>query len=263
MKIKNIKINKNYEIRIDDWNGFYQFINENHATLKDCIFRGQSDSSWKLTPSFFRGMPENYDSEVLQNLALHVQLENFKIHTRGRHAIQYNTPNEDEQCWWALGQHYGLKTPLLDWAKSPYVAAFFSCISEKKVNSSAVYVLDIKKISGIVESHRERAEIPKIEIIEPLMHENARLITQRGLFTYINNYKYRSLDDYLIEFRKEFNEEVKNEDIYLKIIVPLTCRKDFLEKLNLMNINMATLFPDLHGSTSYCNFLLETQTREI
>jgi hypothetical protein len=252
MKIKDARINDKNTLNLTSWKEYIDFINGSKDQLKNCIYRGQRDPSWKLEPSFFRLMPKEFNWQKVQNPATNIQLENFKKFTRGRHGISYDNPSETDNDWWTLGQHYGLATPLLDWVRSPYVAAFFSFLKESDQKERAIYILDIKKIIDT------NGNSSAIKTVDPLTHENKRLVSQQGLFTYIYDYKYRNLEDYLSDLQEKCNETIDKDEIFLlKITIPSSQKQPILEQLNLMNINKATLFPDLNGSAEHCNYLLK------
>jgi len=186
MKIKDNTINKlknRNVLNLESWDSFIDFINDHKQELRDCIYRGQRNPEWELTPSFFRLKPSEYDWKKLQYLAFNHHLQNFYKFTRGRCSLTYNDDHTNEMQWWALGQHYGLETPLLDWVRSPYVAAYFGFVEEGDEQSRAIFILDIERIKQILYGYRGGPPIKHtIEMVEPLTHENKIPVASHGVF---------------------------------------------------------------------------------
>lgn len=109
-------------IEVGSWRKFTDFIDDNDNYLRGYIFRGQPRSSFKLEPTFLRsykGRPAKYHE------SLRKQLRRFRLNLRGRISLTDREAVSENEIW-ALGQHNGLATPLLDWTASPLAAAFFA-----------------------------------------------------------------------------------------------------------------------------------------
>jgi hypothetical protein len=212
------------------------------------IFRGQGDVGWGLESSLTRTIRATYpkanQTEINHLVAEHLHM--FKRNIRGRCTLDLNSTSMD--TLWALGQHFGLYTPLLDWSRSPYVALFFSlfgtCISGRRA-LWAILEADNEIIWPI--DSKENC----IRVVHPLGHDNQRLVNQNGLF--LNIPVGKSADD-LIKAARDMDWVTM-----YKIDYPDSIRHDLLAALNNMNINHASLFPDLIGSSLFANSQLEIQ----
>jgi hypothetical protein len=159
----------------------------------------------------------------------------------------------DEQMW-ALGQHFGLATPLLDWSVSPYVALFFAFSEDEKnteVQAQGRALFGLKR--NIVEREVKREQSsranlrPSIEFLRPAIDENMRLISQGGLFS-------RAAPGVNIEDWVESIEWSNPSTVVLyKVVIPEVLRDEILVALNRMNINHLSLFPDIQGAAAFTN----------
>jgi len=167
---------------------------------------------------------------------------------------------QSENDWWALGQHFGLATPLLDWTRSPFAAAYFAFegISPDPTEYRVVYALNQTAVENKNEellngeSH-EQGRLPIIEFFDPMSDENPRLVNQGGCFT-------RAPIGTPIEDIITSTFEDSPAPVLLRIEIPNSDRVSCLRALNRMNINHLSLFPDLGGASRSTNLRLELGT---
>lgn len=234
------------KIDVDDLTNLDSKIKE-FAHWPEYIFRGQGQDNWLLESNLSRALKTVKAKNKKKLVADH--LRNFSLEIRGRRGD--NPRNLSENELWALGQHFGLFTPLLDWTESPWVALFFSLSSTEKSETGkralwALHKNDIPRINASYKKKKVDFKKWTVDLIEPTIDENSRLVNQRGLFTKID--VSNDIEQWVAKAPR-FGDWVT---LY-KITYPDTLRQKALSHLNLMNINYSSLFPDLYGSSKNTN----------
>ncbi len=246
-----IIVNGYSEYKITAWDDFGLVVSY-FANELGFIFRGQRDSDWPLSTSLDR-LIERIKPEIDIDSTYDFLITEFVKSIRGRTQTQKGLLAEGDELW-ALGQHYGLATPLLDWSKSIYVAVFFAFEDPTPSASGwrSVYALHQNSVEKILEKHNSKKYYrDKFAFVDPVTDHNPRLISQSGLFT-------RQPIGFNFSEWIQKNFKGQNEAPYLmKISIPDSERLNVLKHLRQMNIHHGTLFPDLHGASKYCNDTLE------
>ena len=261
-----------WSVDLSSWKYFGTFLSQVLNSSLRFIWRGQQRIDWPLRSTFDRLIDHTKVEASRREWLMNGHLKQFKLAVRGRRGS--NPPRlETENDWWALGQHQGLETPLLDWTTSPFVAAFFAFERENDKDSPgtrrAVWALDQHLVHATVinlsiddvvnaraefEKAKNTAVLPmefvpprlQVEFVVPMSDENPRLVSQNGLFSRAP--LGVDLDSWVSTYFKG-----SDEPVLLKISIPNSGRVEFLRWLNRMNINHLTLFPDLYGASKFCN----------
>lgn len=245
------------EIRLNRWSEFVD-LTEAQAGW---AFRGEVSAHWPLVSSLTRRLQTFCEDRSLWSLreerAVRVFRRKAHIYLSDRSALQ-----DDLRCL-ALMQHHGAPTRLLDFTKSPYVAAFFAL--EDAVDDAAVYALNTpalwsaapqidptltrERIDPRVPGNYERwfsgNRWPIVWFGEPLEMDQ-RLVAQSGLFVLPG-----TLDQPLDAILRGYPSA---HPLLVKYVLPRTMREPAMQALYRMNVTNASLFPDLDGlarSTAY------------
>ncbi len=233
---------------------------ENNEDLKSSqrtfLFRGQAESKWELETTldrFLKNIPDADKPKVEPYLS-----EEFQ--RRYNHYAQ-NMPQQDNRIeWWALMQHFGAPTRLLDWTYSFFVALFFAIEEIEKNQESALWAIDADWL------REQYGEMTKALIDDPHMsnlatfqifdgkptvlrlnpfHLHERLSVQQGCFLIPGNASISFCENL---FKVSGGKNSLKEHLY-KIIIPNSpeIRRKNLEALFRKNISRASLFPGLEG----------------
>jgi len=260
----------------------FAFYNKNNKMKSKSwwVFRGQQDAKWPLTTAIERLAVKEWKHKYKDLLEIEAGLIR-SFHRRFHNYSDYIPEKDDFIEWLSIMQHHGTATRLLDCTYSFYAAIFFALenATPNKKTMSAIWAFDSewlvnqilpkldkdeKKLYGIdsfdkivTNSKRDNYFLfhrnHKMLSIYPVnaFKQNKRLIIQQGVFLAPGNISKRFIDN-LTEITE--NAKKRKNHLYC-LLLPNT--KDFLEdtirELNRMNMNAATLFPDLDGFSRYLN----------
>jgi hypothetical protein len=228
--------------RITSFKKFVEIIEERHspnpANPLKWIFRGQDNYSYKLIPSVGRLLgTERYPTEEAVLKAEKNSFHSFEIQT------YHELKEHNLFLLLAVAQHHGLKTRLLDWTFSPFVALFFAVENQEKHNvdgalfgfyrmKSLTNVLRAKKhpFADLGVSQYQYLSIPSL---------TPRITAQSGLFQLFKNPT--------LPFEKDDQLE--------KFIIPASVKQELKNDLSNFGISYNTLFPGMDGLAKYLNFV--------
>lgn len=237
------------------WKEFKAFVD---SLSENWAFRGQGDAAWEL----------NNAIERTDFIRLHRHIEADFLAEFQRGARNYlsrdEIPNHTIE-WLALMQHHGAPTRLLDFSRSPYVAAFFAYEQCETHNSSHIAIwaininfLKIKSLAALAQHYGDDFKANGNGINEQLFEKifyqnncslvfpvepfrmNRRYSLQQSIFVSTGN----SYESFMEQLRFLGNDIAR---AVIRIELPADQQKEVLRDLQRMNLNRASLFPDLDG----------------
>ena len=151
---------------------------------------------------------------------------------------------------WAFAQHYQLKTPLLDWTKSFFVALYFAFESQEENKKENQYRV-IYELNAFFNFDKEL-------IIDPEIKIGNRINAQKGVFTKLSSIEFEDI--------AKMNTKLGNGYVFhrlSKTLISSKLRKDVLAYLASINIDASTIYPDLLGKMKLCEIGIDNAIAEI
>src|SRR5437667_10827502 len=241
------------------------------SELNEMLFAGSWNPELQRfrSPYAFRGLAAttHHRSNSLLRLAGQASINTLELsllRNFSKYAHAQPAPGiESVWHWLALGQHHGLRTRLIDWTYSPFVALHFATDHPEDygrdgvvwcVNFLAANELLPKRLKAILEEEQSQtftidmlSEFRSLKAFDSLAHDpfvlfieppslDTRILNQFALFSLMPDPSAR-LDTWLED----------HPDLCRRVVVPAELKWEVRDKLDQANINERTLFPGLDG----------------
>ena len=211
------------------------------ATSPDIWWRGHSNEDWSLVAGVHREKrTDNYERNIANRFYNSAQTR----HSRCPAANDY-------AGWLFLMQHYGLPTRLLDWSKSPLIAAFFVVNNPNRDSEpGALWALlpgELNKAEGMSKTLKSPISEGVHQLYE-MAFSNAKeldriaavLVPEQDLrmLVQLSTHTIHGVDRPI-----EAHEHL--DRFLMKWIVPSAAKPLLRAELALVGIRTSTVFPDL------------------
>jgi len=217
------------------------------------LFRGQRKASYKpkeasdeLKISLERYSTKQYSPEDYYKLMLDIRYT-VESWTGKRWDIADKYPRDDSIPDAPQGyefmtylRHLRFPSPLLDWTRSFYVAAFFAFQSSKNEEPN-VAIYSLIEYYGFAKSGDVVDNKAIIVGCGPNVRTHKRHFIQQSEYTFC---KKRLPDGKYVycSHKEAFARNDTSQDVLIKFLIPRTERTKVLEKLHMMNITAHSLF---------------------
>ena len=244
-------------IKVASLSGFIQAIKKVNSHLNchsaDTWYRGVSNVTYELIPgTVWRKIPEETHNVIIEEW-----LNEYILYSDDKLNDGYDI--------YALAQHYGLPTRLLDWTTSPLIALYFALEKNEKNEKRIVWAINPLKLNHLSSSHRNHLSVSDKSLREQfeldsylpealggmnsnklkdgpsairVQPRNKRISSQKGCFTIHGNSKEK-IDDILSNDKE--SQIVKIE------INGKKARETILREFFLLGITEDSIFQDLNS----------------
>lgn len=244
-------------IDVRTWEEFEEQLKlRNISSGAQFLFRGQSSSCWSLDTTLERRGQEQWQMAFGDYYrlisAIRPEIETFtgirwddvpRCDDVATEAMEYDTFGQKltfgrfpAYSYMAYLRHHGFPSPLLDWTRTPYVAAYFAFreVSKERV---AIYVY-LEQPENFKDLRNNESQI---HTLGPYVQTHRRHFLQQSTYTICFAHKIDSGWSFA-PHEGVFARDNPHQDVLWKFNIPSTERVKVLKVLDAYNLNAFSLF---------------------
>jgi hypothetical protein len=181
----------------------------------------------------------------------------------------YEFPPINKLHIYALAQHYGIPTRLLDWTSKPLIAAYFAVEGLARLRAQpsasgsprtdepcAVWALDRGFVENVAHA-RDAGFSPGVIMVTAPRATNPNLAAQGGLFTVVqprdtDPHPIPDIDEALRDNADRVPEALERHAPFLyKFVLPATEARTALRMLSELEVHAGVVYPGLRGVVEF------------
>jgi len=215
------------------------------------LFRGQENSCWPLRTTLDRRRKQVLFKDYYRVISkIKPQIESFtgkewlideyaevmrQTATYDLFSLDLSFGKCPAYAYMAYLRHHRFPSPLLDWSRSPYVAAYFAF---NKANETSGGRVSIYVLSGI----RNKISGNRMQVVYrpgPYVNTHPRHFLQQSEYTLCLNFD----EEWRFEqYHKVFDDGLHQQGICWQITIPASEKRKVLQELGEYNLNSFSLF---------------------